>query len=427
MYMESCFYTDFRAALETHLLVPNRRNNMKILILGMDGYIGWSLALRQLRLGNEVCGVDNFSRRKAVEEMGSWSAVPILPMQKRLEILKKEHGGKVSFHEGDLVDQKFTDDVIKTFKPDTIVHLAEQPSAPYSMIDQNHAVYTQSNNVVGTLNVLYSQKNHVPRAHLIKLGTMGEYGYGNDIDITEGFMEIEFRGKKTVIPYPRMAGSWYHWSKVHDSNNIMFACKLWNLTSTDIMQGIVYGTRIREMEDEPKMTRFDFDEVFGTVINRYCSQAVIGHPLTVYGQGGQTRGFLALEDSIQCITILINNPPDPGEYRVVNQFDEQYRVSELADRVKRIGDKKGLGVEIKRVENPRLEKEEHYYKADHEHLKKLGFKPTRHIDDEINIMLDDLAVFKERIQAKKDSIIKIVRWNDGLKQSMASPAVSYKT
>ncbi len=400
---------------------------MKILILGMDGYIGWSLALRQLRLGNEVCGVDNFSRRKAVEEMGSWSAVPILPMQKRLEILKKEHGGKVSFHEGDLVDQKFTDDVIKTFKPDTIVHLAEQPSAPYSMIDQNHAVYTQSNNVVGTLNVLYSQKNHVPRAHLIKLGTMGEYGYGNDIDITEGFMEIEFRGKKTVIPYPRMAGSWYHWSKVHDSNNIMFACKLWNLTSTDIMQGIVYGTRIREMEDEPKMTRFDFDEVFGTVINRYCSQAVIGHPLTVYGQGGQTRGFLALEDSIQCITILINNPPDPGEYRVVNQFDEQYRVSELADRVKRIGDKKGLGVEIKRVENPRLEKEEHYYKADHEHLKKLGFKPTRHIDDEINIMLDDLAVFKERIQAKKDSIIKIVRWNDGLKQSMASPAVSYKT
>lgn len=400
---------------------------MKILILGMDGYIGWSLALRQLKLGNEVCGVDNFSRRKSVEEMGSWSATPILPMQKRLDILKKEFGNRVSFHEGNLVDQKFTDGVIYGFKPDAIVHLAEQPSAPYSMIDQNHAVYTQNNNVIGTLNVLYSIKNHAPKAHLIKLGTMGEYGYGNDIDITEGFMEIEFRGKKTVIPYPRMAGSWYHWSKVHDSNNVMFACKLWNLTSTDIMQGIVYGTRTREMEEESKLTRFDFDEVFGTVINRYCSQAVIGHPLTVYGKGGQTRGFLALEDSLQCITILIDNPPDVGEYRVVNQFDEQYRVSELADRVKKIGDKKGLGVEVKRIENPRLEKEEHYYKADHEHLKKLGFKPTRHIDDEINIMLEDLMTFKERIQAKKESIVKVVRWNDGLKQSMANTALSYNS
>lgn len=400
---------------------------MKILILGMDGYIGWSLALRQLKLGNEVCGVDNFSRRKSVEEMGSWSATPILPMQKRLDILKKEFGNRVIFHEGNLVDQKFTDGVIYGFKPDAIVHLAEQPSAPYSMIDQNHAVYTQNNNVIGTLNVLYSIKNHAPKAHLIKLGTMGEYGYGNDIDITEGFMEIEFRGKKTVIPYPRMAGSWYHWSKVHDSNNVMFACKLWNLTSTDIMQGIVYGTRTREMEEESKLTRFDFDEVFGTVINRYCSQAVIGHPLTVYGKGGQTRGFLALEDSLQCITILIDNPPDVGEYRVVNQFDEQYRVSELADRVKKIGDKKGLGVEVKRIENPRLEKEEHYYKADHEHLKKLGFKPTRHIDDEINIMLEDLMTFKERIQAKKESIVKVVRWNDGLKQSMANTALSYNS
>ncbi|HJU14689.1 MAG TPA: UDP-sulfoquinovose synthase [Candidatus Nitrosotalea sp.] len=399
---------------------------MKILILGMDGYIGWSLALRLLGLGNEVCGIDNFSRRKNVEEMGSWSAIPILSMQKRIEILRKEFGDKVCFYEGNLTDQKFTDDVIKNTKPDAIVHLAEQPSAPYSMIDQNHALYTQSNNVIGTLNVLYSIKNHAPKTHLIKLGTMGEYGYGNDIDITEGFMEIEFRGKKTVIPYPRMAGSWYHWSKVHDSNNIMFACKLWNLTSTDIMQGIVYGTRTTEMRADNKMTRFDFDEVFGTVINRYCSQAVIGHPLTVYGKGGQTRGFLALEDSIQCITILINKPPEQGEYRVVNQFDEQYRVSELANRVKRIGDKKGLNVEVQNVDNPRLEKEEHYYKADHEHLKKLGFKPTRHIDDEIGIMLDDLVIFKERIVEKKESIVKVVRWNDGAKQSMENAAISYK-
>lgn len=400
---------------------------MKILILGMDGYIGWSLALRQLKLGNEICGIDNFSRRKCVEEMGSWSATPILPIEKRVEILRKEYPNKISFYAGDITDPQFTNNLIKNFKPDAIVHLAEQPSAPYSMIDQDHTIYTQSNNVIGTLNVLYAIKNYAPKAHLVKLGTMGEYGTP-DMDIAEGFIEVEFRGKKATIPYPRLAGSWYHWSKVHDSNNVMFACKLWNLRSTDIMQGVVYGTRTGEITDSSRLTRFDFDEVFGTVINRYCAQAVIGHPLTVYGKGGQTRGFLALEDSIQCISILLENAPQEGEYRVVNQFDQQYQVSDLANRVKRIGDKKGLGIEIQQIENPRLEKEEHYYKADHEHLKNLGFKPTRHIDDEINIMLDDLIEFKDRIQEKKDAIVKIVKWHDvATKQTMANPSISYKS
>lgn len=400
---------------------------MKILILGMDGYIGWSLALRQLKLGNEICGIDNFSRRKCVEEMGSWSATPILSIEKRLEILRKKYPDKISFYAGDITDPQFTNNIIKNFKPDAVVHLAEQPSAPYSMIDQDHTIYTQSNNVIGTLNVLYAIKNYAPKAHLVKLGTMGEYGTP-DMDIAEGFIEVEFRGKKATIPYPRLAGSWYHWSKVHDSNNVMFACKLWNLRSTDIMQGVVYGTRTGEITDSSRLTRFDFDEVFGTVINRYCAQAVIGHPLTVYGKGGQTRGFLALEDSIQCISILLENAPQEGEYRVVNQFDQQYQVSDLANRVKRIGDKKGLGIEIQQIENPRLEKEEHYYKADHEHLKNLGFKPTRHIDDEINIMLDDLIEFKDRIQEKKDAIVKIVKWHDvATKQTMANPSISYKS
>ncbi len=340
---------------------------MKVLILGMDGYIGWSLALHQLAIGNEVCGIDNFSRRKHVEEVGSWSATPILPMEKRLEILKKEYDNKISFYEGDLTNPQFTNDVVKNFQPDGIVHLAEQASAPYSMIDQEHTIYTQSNNVLGTLNVVYAMRNHSPKAHLVKLGTMGEYGTP-DMDIAEGFIEVEFRGKKAKIPFPRFAGSWYHWSKVHDSNNITFACKLWDLKSTDIMQGVVYGTRTNEIKDETNLTRFDFDEVFGTVINRYCAQAVIGHPLTVYGKGGQTRGFLALVDSIQCISLLLDNPPEQGEYRVVNQFDEQYQVSELAQRVKAIGDKKGLNVELQNIENTRVEKEEHYYKVDHEHL-----------------------------------------------------------
>jgi UDP-sulfoquinovose synthase len=383
---------------------------MKILILGMDGYIGWSLALKHLALGNQVCGIDNYSRRKTVEEVGSWSAIPILPMEKRLKLLHQMYDGKIIFHEGNLVDPQFTNDVVRKFQPDAIVHLAEQPSAPYSMIDQEHMLYTQSNNVTGTLNVIWAMKEYAPKAHLVKLGTMGEYGYGNDLDIAEGFFEIEFRGKKAVVPYPRMAGSWYHWSKVHDSNNIMFACKLWNITSTDIMQGIVYGTRINEIDNENLHTRFDFDEVFGTCINRYCAEAVIGHPLTVYGKGGQTRGFLALQDSIQCITLLLDNPPEIGEYRVVNQFDEQYMVRELAQRVKRIGDKKGLNVNIQNVENPRMEKEEHYYKADHERLKKLGFKATRYIDEEISIMLDDLIVHKDRIKAKEEAIMKMYNW-----------------
>jgi nucleoside-diphosphate-sugar epimerase len=382
---------------------------MKILILGMDGYIGWSLALHQLAIGNKVCGIDNFSRRKNVDEVGSWSATPILPIKKRLEILKKEYGDRIVFYEGDLIRPEISSDVIRKFQPDAIVHLAEQPSAPYSMIDQEHAVYTQQNNVLGTLNLLYAIKTYSPKAHLVKLGTMGEYGTP-DLDIPEGFFDIEFRGKKSTIPYPRLAGSWYHWSKVHDSNNTMFACKLWGLRSTDIMQGVVYGTRIKEITEERLHTRFDFDEVFGTAINRFCAQAVIGHPLTVYGKGGQTRGFLALEDSIQCMSLLLDNPPETGEYNVVNQFDEQYQVSELAERVKRIGDKKGLQVQIERIENPRVEKEEHYYNADHEKLKKLGFKPTRHIDDQIGMMLDDLSANKQRILEKKNAIVQSLKW-----------------
>jgi len=382
----------------------------------MDGYIGWSLALHQLAIGNEVCGIDNFSRRKHVEEVGSWSAIPILPMEKRLEVLKKKYGNKITFFQGDVTDPQFTNDVFMKFIPDAVVHLAEQPSAPYSMIDQEHTTYTQSNNVIGTLNVLHAIKNYAPKAHLVKLGTMGEYGYDHGLEISEGFMEVEFRGKKATIPFPRLAGSWYHWSKVHDSNNIMFACKLWGIRSTDIMQGVVYGTKTNEITDEELSTRYDFDEVFGTAINRYCAQAVIGFPLTVYGKGGQTRGFLALVDSVQCISLLLDNPPKDGEYRVVNQFDEQYSVSDLAERVQAIGNKKGLSVEINHIENPRVEKEEHYYKADHDQLKNLGFKATRHIDDEIKIMLDDLVKNKKRIIEKKDAIVQVIKWRGKLQE-----------
>jgi UDP-sulfoquinovose synthase len=384
---------------------------MKILILGMDGYLGWPLSQKLLSQGNEICGVDNFSRREHVIEMGSTSALPILPMKQRMEKLKGIYGSKASFYEGDVLNPEFVNQVLKNFSPDAIVDLAEQPSAPYSMIDQDHCLYTHQNNVMGTLNLIYGIKNYAPKAHLVKLGTMGEYGYDPGLDIPEGFFDIEYRGKKANIPYPKMAGSWYHWTKAHDSNNIMFACKIWGLKSTDIMQGIVYGTRLKDMPPETyQNTRFDFDEAFGTVINRYCAQAVLGHKLTIYGKGLQTRGFLALEDSIQCISLLLDNPPMDQNYRVVNQFDEQYNITELAKKVKRIGDKKGLNVETGSINNPRVEKEVHYYKADHNKLRELGFRAKRHIDEEISIMLDDLIPNRETIKQYEHAIVKDIKW-----------------
>ena len=385
---------------------------MKILILGMDGYIGWALALKQLSLKNDVFGIDNFSRRKHVAEMGSHSAIPILDIKKRIDFLKTKYTKNIGFASGDLLDNNFIDNVIKKYLPDVIVHLAEQPSAPFSMIDQMHSIYTQYNNVIGTLNLLHSIKRHAPKSHLIKLGTMGEYGYDHGLEIPEGFYDISFRGKKARVPYPRLAGSWYHWSKVHDSNNIMFACKLWGIKSTDIMQGVVYGTKTDNIISESEHTRFDFDEAFGTVINRFCAQAVIGHPLTVYGLGGQTRGFLALNDSVQCISLLIDNPPRDAEYRVVNQFAHQYSIQELAEKVQLAGRRNGLDITINHVNNPRKEAEKHYYQADHEVLKSLGFKETRNIDKEIEIMLDQLLCYKHRIEEKRQVIVKNISWRN---------------
>ena len=385
---------------------------MRVLISGTDGYIGWPLAQHLLARGDTVAGFDSLARRKNVSEMGSHSAIPILEFEERCRVLAEEYGHRArNMREGDICDPDFVDSVVSEFEPDAVVHLAEQPSAPYSMIDHRHNVYTQHNNVIGTLNLLHSIRKHAPHAHLVKLGTMGEYGYDTGMDIPEGFYEMEFRGKKARVPYPRMAGSWYHWTKVHDSNNVMFACRLWGIRSTDIMQGIVYGTRTDRMTDETHATRFDFDEAFGTSLNRFCAQAVIGHPLTVHGKGGQTRGFLALNDSLQCITLLLDNPPDQGQYRVVNQFDEQYSVLELANKVARVGRSMGLDVTIKSKSNPRRESESHYYKADHDILRSLGFRGTRQIDDEIRRMLQDLVTHRDRILEKRDVIVKNILWD----------------
>jgi UDP-sulfoquinovose synthase len=383
---------------------------MKIFIAGVDGYLGWPLALHLASRGHEVAGADNFFRRKWVEEVGSHSATPISSMDERRDAFLENFGKELRFWEGDLRDYSLVERIFREFRPEAIVHLGECPSAPYSMIDVDHAVFVQTNNLVTTFNILFGMRDICPTAHLVKLGTMGEYGTPNT-DIPEGFFEIEYRGRRDRFPFPRQAGSWYHWSKVHGSYNVMFACKVWNLHATDVMQGVVFGTRIDEMKDDERLlTRFDFDQVFGTSVNRYCAQAVIGHPLTPYGKGHQKRGFLPLRDSMQCLTLAAEKPAVAGEYRVLNQFEEVYNVTELALKVQKVAGSLGYKVDIRNLENPRKEMEEHYYKPDHQNLFDLGYRPTHNVEAEISVMLQDLGKYRDRIMAKRDLFIPDVRW-----------------
>ena len=390
---------------------------MRVFIPGVDGYLGWALAQYLAARGHEVAGCDLFLRRKWVEEIGSQSATPIRSMEERLVAFQENFGQELIFKEGDLRDYNFVLQFFKFFQPEAIVHLGEMPSAPYSMIDIHHCSFTQTNNIIGTLNIIYAMKEICPQAHLVKLGTMGEYGTPN-IDIPEGFFTIEYRGRTDTLPFPRQAGSWYHQTKVHDSHNIMFACKIWGLRSTDIMQGVVFGTRIDEMgDDERLLTRFDFDQCFGTVLNRYCAQAVIGHPLSPFGAGQQRRGFLPLRDSMQCLAIAVSNPPKEGEYRVFNQFEEVYSVTELGKEVVKVAGELGINVKMSNIENPRKEAEEHYYNPDHKHLLDLGYKPTRDIEQELRIMLKDLLKYRSRIEEKKEVLIPDIRWDGTRRKS----------
>ena len=384
---------------------------MRVFIAGIDGYLGWPLAQYLAARGHQVGGVDGYQRRQWVSEMGSQSATPILDMHDRKSAYQDAFSENLWFREGDLTNWEFVRDSVSDFRPEAIVHLGECPSAPYSMIDLEHTVLVQQNNIVGTLNILHAMRDITPDAHLVKLGTMGEYGTPN-IDIPEGFFEIEYQGRKDVLPFPRQAGSWYHWSKVHDSNNVMFACKMWGLRSTDIMQGVVFGTRVDETQNDDRMiTRVDFDQAFGTIINRFCCQAIVGHPLTPYGNGGQKRSFIPLKDSMQCLTLVVENPPDTADYRVFNQFQGVFTVKELALKVRQVAAEVGFDVPITNLENPRIEAENHYYNPAHRALFDLGYQPTEDIDKEVRMMLEDLMKYRDRIEANKDVLIPDVRWN----------------
>jgi UDP-sulfoquinovose synthase len=391
---------------------------MRVFIAGVDGYLGWPLALALAERGHEVAGIDAYFRRDWVAEIGAQSATPIRRMTERLQAFHDRFGQSLDFRRGDLRDYHVVLNMLRSFEPEALVHLGEQPSAPYSMMDVQHAVFTQVNNIQTTLNILFAMREACPHAHLVKLGTMGEYGTPN-LDIPEGFFTIEYRGRTDTLPFPRQAGSWYHQSKVHDSHNVAMACRIWKLRSTDIMQGVVYGTRIDAMgEDERLLTRFDFDQCFGTAINRFCAQAVIGQPLTPYGKGSQQRGFLPLRDSIQCLLLALEHPPAVGEYRVFNQFEETYGVFDLAEKVKKVGDQLGLDVIIRNTQNPRIEKEEHYYRPDHAHLLQLGYRPTRDMEGEIKIVLGDLIRYRDRIAARKRALVPDIHW-DGRRRKVA--------
>jgi len=384
---------------------------MRIVILGGDGYLGWPMAMRFSAGGHDVHIVDNGLRRRLHAEAGTDSLTPIRPLPERIEAWRELTGRGIAATIGDLTEPGVIDEVLRVAPTDAVVHFGEMPSAPYSMKDRDRAVFTQTNNVVGTLNVLFAMRDLAPDAHLVKLGTMGEYGTPN-IDIEEGFIEVRHNGRSDYLPYPKVPGSMYHLSKVHDSHNIHFACRVWGLRATDLNQGVVYGIRTSETAlDDRLLTRFDYDDVFGTALNRFCLQAVIGHPLTVYGRGGQTRGYLNIEDTLRCVELAVVHPAQSGEFRVFNQFTEQFSVSQLAELVQKAGAEIGMEVAVHPIENPRVEAEQHYYNAAHTKLLDLGLKP--HLLDEtlIESMFATIERFQDRVIV--DHILPRDRWRPG--------------
>jgi UDP-sulfoquinovose synthase len=385
---------------------------MRILILGGDGYLGWPTAMYLSARGHEVHAVDDYLRRRAHREAGTDSLTPIAEsLPARADAWHEVTGYNIGVTEGDLTDWSVVEPLFRDLQPEAIIHYGEMPSAPYSLISREHAVFTQYNNVINTLNVLWAMRDFTPDAHLVKLGTMGEYGTPN-IDIEEGWIEIHHNGRSDRLLFPKLPGSLYHASKVHDSTNIEFACRVWGLRATDLNQGVVYGIETEESMLDPRLaTRFDYDELFGTALNRFCLQAVIGHPLTVYGRGGQTRGYLNIVDTLQCVELATINPAPPGEFRVFNQFTEQFSVNDLAETVRRAGAEYGLDVKVAHIENPRVEKEEHYYNAKHTKLLDLGLKPHLLSDTLVESMFAVIERHKDRAIAS--TILPKTKWRPG--------------
>jgi UDP-sulfoquinovose synthase len=398
--------------------------DMRIMILGIDGYLGWTLALWLGSLGFQVSGIDNYGRRDWVMERGSHTVVPIARMTERLEAAREVLGININFRKMDIAERGRLQEFVEEVKPEAIVHYAECPSAPYSMIDADHAIEVQRNNVLGTLGLLFTVRDTVPESAMLKLGTMGEYGTPlTGRPLFEGMFPadavLHWEGREWSLGgelTPRDPVSFYHVSKVQDTFNVYEACKYWWLRSYDIMQGVIYGVHTEQLAADPRLrTRLDIDEWFGTVINRFVAQAVIGIPLTIYGAGEQKRGFIGLEDAMQCMTRLIVSPPEPGQYGVVNQMSGYCTIRELAETVARVGRKEfGLPVKIQRVENPRVEADRHPFEPIYERLlNEFGFKPQTSPEESVYRMFELLTQphVRERIEQKKHLIVPRTWWS----------------
>ena len=381
---------------------------MRIMILGGDGYLGWPTAMALRNAGHEVLAIDNYMRRRLAAEAKSEALVCNPRLPERAAIFRQITGKSIGVAEGDCCDFGFLSEQFRSFTPDAVVHYAEQPSAPYSMMGYDEARTTLANNLTATLNVVWAVLRHAPSCHIIKLGTMGEYGTPN-IDIEEGWIEIEHKGRSERFLYPRQAGSLYHTTKVLDTDLLWFYVRMYGLCVTDLMQGPVYGLSTEECELHPQLApNFHYDDIFGTVINRFLVQAVAGVPLTVYGKGGQVRGYLNLRDTLQCIALAAASPPGQGELRILNQFTEIFSVNELAKRIQSVAAKMDLPVEIQHIDNPRKEQEEHYYNPKHQGLLELGFQPQLMTDNVLANMLDRVRVYRDSIVVER--ILPRVRW-----------------
>jgi UDP-sulfoquinovose synthase len=384
---------------------------MRVLILGGDGYLGWPTAMYLSTQGHHVMIVDNLAKRQWEAEVDAAPLQHVPTLRHRIRVWREVTGHEIAVAVGDIAENhRFVYQAFEEFQPDAIVHYAEQPSAPYSMMGRDHAAYTQRNNVVGTLNVLHAMRKYSPEAHLVKLGTMGEYGTPN-IDIEEGWIEVEKDGRSDRLPFPKVPGSFYHLSKVHDSHNIHFACRVWGTAATDLNQGVVYGIATDETELHPELvTAFHYDAVFGTALNRFCAQAVAGVPLTVYGAGGQKRGFLNIRDTLECVRLACENPAAPGEFRVFNQFTEVFSVLELAEVVREAAAHLGYTATIDHIENPRVEAEEHYYNPRNDRLLQLGLQPRLLSEELVETILLKIAEHAEGLD--RSTITPRVRWRE---------------
>ncbi|MBK8047785.1 MAG: NAD-dependent epimerase/dehydratase family protein [Anaerolineales bacterium] len=381
---------------------------MRILILGGDGYLGWPTAMHFAARGHEVCVIDNYLRRLIAQQTQSEALMPTPDLPERAAIFKAVTGLDIKVKIGDVTNYRTLERVFMDFAPEAAVHYAEQPSAPYSMIGYDEATLTLNNNLNATLNLIFAVMEHAPECQIIKLGTMGEYGTPN-IDIEEGWIEIEHNGRKDKFLYPRAAGSLYHTTKVMDTDLLWFYVRTYGLRVSDLMQGPVYGLSTAESDqDERLLPNFHYDDIFGTVVNRFLVQAVAGVPLTVYGKGGQVRGYLNLRDTMQCVELAATKPAGRGELRILNQLTETFSVNQLADNVKRVGDQMGLNVKIEAIDNPRKEKEEHYYNPTHTGLLDLGLQPTYMSDEVLSAMISQVIKHKDLIDTKM--ILPRVRW-----------------